>query len=218
MWLFKSNKLESLSILVDFQDAKRLAKILVIDDDPNAFPLEQMTNEGYHVEYWEKVRSISPLEQNEFDIIILDIAGVAKEFSEDDGLGILETIKANNPSQLVIAFSGESFNLGKNRFWEMADGVLCKPVDTVTCKREIDALLKARFTLQYCWNNITFLLRKEGLGDKAIDAIKGKLARAIRKKNVSLFEKVLNKAVSSAQVLSAIMRVADQIYAIAKVG
>jgi hypothetical protein len=64
-----------------FQELKKRTKILVIDDDENSFPFELLRREGYSIEHWPRVESLSPLEDGHYDIIILDIQGVAKHLS-----------------------------------------------------------------------------------------------------------------------------------------
>ena len=71
--------------------------ILVIDDDDQAFPCKLLQKEGYNVQYWPIVDNLRDIESGVFDLIVLDIFGVAsKQISTNDGLGILEHIKKKN--------------------------------------------------------------------------------------------------------------------------
>ena len=125
---------------------KNNIRILVIDDE-EVFPIKQMEAEGYDVTYWEKVKNLRQLETGVFEIIVLDIGNIAKDYSPDDGLGILVHIKKYNPTQLVIAFSGNSFDLSKQKFWKLADEFIAKPTNFLTCKEKIDSLLISNFTV-----------------------------------------------------------------------
>jgi len=126
---------------------RKRTRILVIDDDENSFPFEIMRKEGYAIDHWLKVENLSTLEKGEYDIMVLDIGGVAKEYTDEDGLGILEHLKSTNPAQIVVAFSGQAFDLSKNRFWRLADDALSKPVDAAKCKRMLDNLIENKMTL-----------------------------------------------------------------------
>jgi CheY-like chemotaxis protein len=121
MFLFKLFSRKTISDIPSppLEELRKRARILVVDDDENSFPVELLKKEGYAIDYWPKIESLSKLERGDYDIIILDIGGVAKEYSSEDGLGVLEHLKEVNPSQIVVAFSGQSFDLSKNRFWQL---------------------------------------------------------------------------------------------------
>ena len=144
-----------------FDELRRRTRILVIDDDESSFPFKQLKDEGYAIDHWPKVQSLTQLEQGTYDIVVLDIHGVGQEYSADDGLGILEHIKERNPSQLVVAFSGHTFDLAKNRFFRLADDVLGKPVDATKCKRVIDDLIASKMTPQGMWSGSSSCCRKQ---------------------------------------------------------
>ena len=43
-------------------ELRRRARIVVIDDDPHAFPSEILREEGYNIDDWTEVKSVSKLE------------------------------------------------------------------------------------------------------------------------------------------------------------
>lgn len=200
MALFGRAKTLSDVPLPSFQDVKRRTRVLVIDDDANSFPFDLMRREGYSVEHWPRVESMNPLEEGQYDIVILDIQDVAGHISESDGLGVLELIKARNPAQIVVAFSGHSFDLGKNKFWRMADDALCKPVDVAACKRIIDGLIEAKRTPQHYWSAVASVLEQHGVSPKDIAKLEDRVARALQRKDAGDVRSVLSKAVDSAEV------------------
>jgi len=163
---------------------RKRTRILVIDDDENSFPFEIMRNEGYALDYWPKIQNLGKLERGEYDIIILDIGGVAQEYTHENGLGILEHLKDVNPAQIVVAFSGQTFDLSKNRFWQMADDSLSKPVDATKCKRTLDNLIENKMTLSHYWGVVVEVLKREQVSDKNIAQLEDKLARALQHKDV----------------------------------
>jgi CheY-like chemotaxis protein len=153
------------------QIAKR-ARILVIDDEEEAFPCRLLQNEGYDVTYWSAVQHLKPLVEGDYDVIVLDINGVAdKNISMSDGLGIIEYIKRHNPAQLIVAYSGRKFDLSKQAFWKIADECLGKPSPLTTCKEKIDSLLKAHFTPVHYWSILEGKLRSANLSTEKIDKL-----------------------------------------------
>lgn len=188
MGIFKKRKLSDLNIKMPLKEKRKRAKILVIDDE-ETFPIDLLSKEGYNIQYWEKVESLRTLEEGEYDIIFLDIFDVAKDISKEDGLGVLEHLKKYNPGQIIIAYSGRSYDLNKTKFWRLADDTLAKPSDLVTCKEVIDKMLEDRFNIHYYWESLKQLLTDNNIDHNTITKLEDRLAKALRKgKKVSVAE------------------------------
>jgi DNA-binding NtrC family response regulator len=205
MALFKKLRIADVAKPIPLDEIRKRAKIIVIDDDPESFPCNLLRREGYSIESWQKVESLSRLEKGDFDIIILDIGGVAEEYAQNDGLGVLEHLKKYNPSQIIVAFSGQSFDLGKARFWKMADDSLSKPVDAIKCKEVIDHLLEEKFTLEHYWQGLVSIIRIEGTSKENIDKLETQIAKAIKagdkEKLLSGIKSITEKAETAARLL-----------------
>lgn len=134
---------------VNLNDLKKKIKMVVIDDDPNSFPLSEVQDFGFTIEYWDKIDTgkLKRLENKDFDVIILDIQGVVDpSLGKLNGLDILKTIKSKNKEQVIVAFSGSRYDVSKGEFWKMADAFLKKPIDVFSIKEELEELLETHFT------------------------------------------------------------------------
>lgn len=135
-------------IAPSFEEIKKRAKILVIDDSDFVYaPL--FTRDGYTIEKWDDVENLEKLENNYFDLILLDIQGVGQSESEEEGFGILKHIRAKSPAQIVIAFSNADWSLKYQDFFDLADRKLAKSQDYVEFKRIVDDLLIQRFNYKF---------------------------------------------------------------------
>jgi DNA-binding response OmpR family regulator len=171
------------AIVLPLEEAKRRAKILVIDDDPAAFPVELLRDEGYNIQQWEELKTVRNLEQGQFDIIVLDIHGICAEgMSKTDGLGVLEHLKSVNPAQIVIAYSGKKFDLQHEKFWRIADDYLGKPTDMLVAKAKLDALLREKFTADHYWKTLVSFLRTRGLDSDRIQKLETAVTTAVETK------------------------------------
>jgi len=196
------------------EELRKRTRILVVDDDKNSFPLEIMKKEGYAIDYWPKIENLGTLERGDYDIIILDIGGVAKEYTPDDGLGILEHLKEVNPSQIVVAFSGQSFDLSKNRFWRLADDSLSKPVNATKCKRMIDNLIENRMTADRYWQAVVQILKQEGISDKKLADLENRVANALQRRDKENLSKVLNSACDKTELVVRLINIGMKIAAL----
>jgi len=207
----KNRKIAELSGC-SFLEVKKRARIVVIDDDKNSFPIELLKKEGYQIDYWEDIEDLSKLDDGYYDIIFLDISGVGLEYSKEEGCGILEHIKKTNPCQIVVAFSGQSFDLSKNRFWEMADDSLPKPVDATRCKEVIDVLLKTKMNPTSYWMTVAEILKAEGVSNKNLAKVENDVFKAItnnanKSEIANIFKKVCQNMNLVTSLVSAVAKI-----------
>jgi CheY-like chemotaxis protein len=131
----------------------RRARILVIDDGD--FPYKALfERDGYTIQQWTDVTELKSLETGEFDLILLDLLGVGKRETSDEGFGILKHIRAASPAQIVVAYSNSDLSLSYQPFFRNADRVLSKSTDYVEFKRTVDELLNERFALGFYLSRI----------------------------------------------------------------
>ncbi len=194
-----------------FPELRKRTRIVVIDDDPDSFPVALLRKEGYAIDQWDKVETMSDLTDGLFDIIFLDIHGVAEHLSEQDGLGIIEHIKNREPSQIVVAFSGDSYDLSKNRFFAMADDTLAKPIDVAKCKESIDRLIEARHRPEFYWGQIAQSLKNLGLSTRKVRKLETQFAKALAKKDKDGAMEVLKGVVTDPEVLKTLISIGGKI-------
>jgi len=140
-------------------------------DDEDIFPTIPFQDAGYNIDKWDKVKDYNKLENRYYDIIILDIFDVAQHLSDEDGLGVLESLKGNNSSQIIIAYSGHSFDLSKQKFWDLADEKIAKPSGFLKIKQIIDVVIAEKFTIQRYWRVIESILASSNYSQRIIDKI-----------------------------------------------
>jgi CheY-like chemotaxis protein len=209
-------KITELKLNLPADEGRKRARILVIDDDADAFPVKLIEKEGYNIQYWPKVESIRSLEEGEFDIIFLDIGGVSSpEVSKKDGLGVLEHLKRYNPGQIVVAYSGRSFDLSQQRFFQLADDFLAKPSDMLECKQKIDQLLQVKFTAMHYWNTLLTVLRNNDVPEKKIKAVESLFVKNAERKQLLSMEIVMNTLKVSkdvAQIIATLLGLVFKFY------
>lgn len=164
MFGFGKKTLASVSKSRTSLELRSRVRILVIDDEEDAFPIATLKAEGYNIDYWSDVTRLDQLERGDFHIIVLDIAGIARDIAADDeGLGVLQHLKARNPTQIIVAFSGQAFDLSKQVFFKLADDTMPKPVSALKCKEVLDQLIETRLSVQHMWGTMAAIMRAEGI-------------------------------------------------------
>ncbi|MBD2769929.1 hypothetical protein IC235_18725 [Hymenobacter sp. BT664] len=177
-WKKKIHLIDHFDSRTDLEELKKRLKIVVIDDH-DIFPVQPFTDAGYSIERWNTVKDYSKLESGAYDIIVLDIFDVAQHLSEDDGLGVLDSLKKKNPAQIIIAYSGHSFDLSKQRFWDLADEKIVKPSSFLRIKDVMDNVVNQRFTLKRYWEVVLDTLEEYNVDEKAIGKIETLFVNAL---------------------------------------
>lgn len=195
---FKKYSMEQVVKPPTLDEIKQRAKILLIDDDPEAIPYQFLQKESYSIETWATVESVERLERGTYDIIILDIQGVAQHIDpERDGFGVLKILKENNPNQMIIACSGQDYDPETSDFFNLADDKLSKPVKPEHLKRKVDRLLRLRFDARFRWEETREHLISQGVSEGVLSKLENHLAECIATGEPleikSKFEKALAK-------------------------
>lgn len=190
-WKNKNLPLTLVNRHFDINTLKRRLRLLVIDDE-DVFPLQLFRDNGYNIERWEKVKDYRSLENGDYDIIILDILNVATELSDEDGFGVLESLKKHNPSQIVIAYSAHSFDFSKQKFWELADAKINKPSLFLKIKETVDNTITECFTLERYVKVLHQFLYNINLSEKKIALIDKEVIKAMKGKREPDWNKIIN--------------------------
>jgi len=145
------------------EEVRKKARLLVIDD--HVFPYTRLfERDGYHIERWPKIVNMSQLTDGHFDLILLDLHGVALSDSpEMQGLGVLQHVKSRNPTQLIVAYSAQDWSASYRDFFALADAVFRKDDEYLTFKGQVDELLLRRYTKGFFVSKMN-----EALGDNAV--------------------------------------------------
>jgi hypothetical protein len=190
IWSNENVNLKNFVISDEFDELKRRTRIIVIDDE-NSFPTKLFKDEGYSIDKWDNVKDYTKLENGFFDIIVLDIKGVALHISEDDGLGVLVSLKKNNPAQIIISYSQHSFDLSKIEFFQLADENIAKPSDFLKIKNILDNLINTQFKPDRYINTLDQILIKNNIDSNSVKKIKAEIAKSIKSKKAPDWNKSL---------------------------
>lgn len=197
-----SNKLPQLELA----EIRKRARILVIDDS-EFFYLQLFEDDGYVIEKWDDVNDLHKIESGYFDIILLDIQGVGRKYSKEEGLGVLKHLHQVCPAQIIIAYSNADFSLKYQDFFRLADATLDKADDYVNFKRTVDHLLQLRFSLDFYLNKITSITNPYGCD---IHKIRTLSKNAILKNKTSRLEKALAVYVDNNDIIATVLKITQK--------
>lgn len=202
--------------LSDINDLKKRIKIVVIDDNKDSFPIETMQDFGFTLEYWKIIDSnkLKRLEKNEFDIIILDIEGVVEtsELGEKDGLDILKSLKNKNNKQIIIAFSGSTYDVSKGEFWKITDDFLKKPINAFDTKEMLEEIILNNYSINNLINQLKQIINKQIDNQKDIEKLENIIVKAIKEeKNLDML-KIVKAGIADTSGIMTIFTTLNEVY------
>jgi DNA-binding response OmpR family regulator len=191
-------KYEEKGLSPEIRENIRKSKICIIDDKIEDLKsmLEGLKSEGFtNIVEHNKSPSINSILRERFDLIILDLEGVAKDISEGDGISVLKHIKTDDPSQPIIIVSGSTFPPDVYETLNKADLVRTKPVKSADLAYDVEKVLRIR--KDRYWASIEIvkeLNRIQNMIDNEINFITRFFLRRNRKKlEKALVNEKLNK-------------------------
>lgn len=129
VWIVgKGHELNELKGITNTAIDRGAVNILCIDD-------QGLKAEEIIKQHDFRLRVVNDIEDikavSDYPVIICDISGVGKKFgSPFEGGHIIQEIKKQYPSKVVIACSGNQFSGKYNKFFKLSDHVLTKDLDS----------------------------------------------------------------------------------------
>jgi|GEM_PF-5164028 len=140
-------RLEEQGIRPDIRKAIRAAKICIIDDKISDLRslVDGLEREGFtHLVQLQSVKSIHDIVSGQYQLVILDLTGVAQHISDLDGIGVLSALKKTAPELPVLVVTGSATTADLVKEASKADAIRSKPIKSAELASEVDDILKVR--------------------------------------------------------------------------
>jgi CheY-like chemotaxis protein len=121
-------------------------KIVVVDDNPDDFPLDYLRNTFGQVTVFDKISLSEASKFIGYDLIFLDMMGVVKEDPKYGGLQLIKKIKALPDAPIVVAVSRARFDPTATEYFKIADDALKKPLTEMKCEEVVLDLVKEKIS------------------------------------------------------------------------
>ena len=175
MGFFNINKKNNVSLKScgenNIAKLRKKIKILMIDDEEYDI-FDVLKDRGYNIYYKNEISYVEETEP--FDIIILDIKGVAKKFSSPyEGFGFAKEVKMLYPNKIVLCYSGTcNAEINEELSNNVIDGFINKDTSSDKWSVKLDSYIKKYLNIYYQWQQINSKLINEGIAQDKIDLMK----------------------------------------------
>lgn len=123
-----------------------VAKIAIVDDNPDDFPVDYLRRTGFHVDVIASISLAEVKRLEAYDLVMLDIVGVVVEDKKEGGLELIKRVKKLAVPPKIIAVSGKKFDPKATEFFKHADDVMSKPVNEKACEEHILNLIEEKLS------------------------------------------------------------------------
>ena len=128
--------------------AKAWARVAIVDDQPNDFPVTELKADGYLIQIYRQATLANTAQLARYDIVFLDMKGIVKDDPELGGLKLIGELRRINPLQKICAVSSKTFDPTATEFFRLANDYRKKPMTAQECRAVIDQFLIDLFPAQ----------------------------------------------------------------------
>lgn len=140
-------KLNQRGFSTELRKAIRNSRICIIDDQIEHLKsfVDGLKKEGFtNLVEKSHVTSIHELVEDGYELIVLDLKGVAEDIFSSDGIGVIESLKQSDPALPILVVSGTETTPEKANILSQADLIRTKPVLPADLASDVDDILKTR--------------------------------------------------------------------------
>lgn len=154
-------------------------KMILIDDEQ--FPyLDLLKMHKFNIDTLNNITSLSTLEA--YDVILCDINGVGKNFSESyQGAYLVKEIYKRYPFKIIISYTGINFDARYNEYLQYADFSVKKDVESEVWVEKLDMAIEMVSNVEKMWNRIRDYLLENDVSLFDLMLLENNLVRSVEK-------------------------------------
>lgn len=151
-------------------------RIVVIDDE-NPLLIEDMKKEGLAVDHDTSGQDLHNLENQIYDVAIIDYHGVGHRFGAMQGLDLLKHIRRVSPRTRLVAYTSRSLSAAESDFFRLSHAVLPKDMGLGDSLALVEAELRKAFGKEHLFEalitklNVTNADEKTRIGEALTKAL-----------------------------------------------
>jgi CheY-like chemotaxis protein len=166
------------------------ARILIVDDEEPLL-ISELKKEGFSVDHDREGHDLHNIENQIYDLAILDYYGVGHRLGNAQGLDLLKHIRRVSPRTRLIAFTSRSLNSAESEFFRLSHVVLPKDMGLGDSLSLIESELRKAFSKQHLLDALIAKLSISSNEEKR--RIYEALVKALSKNDESLFKNQIEK-------------------------
>lgn len=163
-----------------FNKLKREDVKMVLIDDENFPYLDLLRQHKFNIDPLDDVTSLTTLDA--YDVILCDLNGVGKKFSEQyQGAYLVKEIYKRYPFKIIISYTGISFDARYNEYLKYADFSIKKDIESEVWVQKLDMAIEMLSNIEKRWIRIRDYLLDNDISLYDVMLLEDNLVRSIEK-------------------------------------
>lgn len=193
--LFQTRTLSSFDEAITRERIIQNGRIIFIDDECPLL-ISELQRAGFAVDHDETGDDLSKLDNQLYDVAIVDFYGVGKRLGAAQGLELLKHIRRVSPRTRLMAYTSRSLSANESEFFRLSHVVLPKDMGLGDSMSLIETQLRAAFSKQHLFEA---LLAKLDISDPDTrKRIHDSLVKSLTKRDEEGFKKRLTSLIGKA--------------------
>lgn len=178
--------------LNELNTKRQTTKILIIDDEPFNF-IEPLRKLQFNIEYKQDIDNLSDI--SGYNIILSDIRGVGRKFSEQfGGAFLVNEIKKNYPEKIAIIYTANDYDPPFQQYFKKADFVIEKGTSIEAWTNIFDRAICDLYDPVKIWKKFAANLIEEGMSTSKISKLESSYVSSIIKNNNNKLVKIIHSS------------------------
>jgi DNA-binding response OmpR family regulator len=157
--------------------------------------ISELKEEGFAVDHDKDGRESKNIENQIYDLAILDYHGVGQRFGTSQGLDLLKHIRRVSPRTRVIAYTSRSLNAAEAEFFRLSHAVLPKDMGLGDSLALIEAELQKALSKEHLFDALISKLKISSPTER--ERIQEALIKALGKSDATGFREKISKIAGS---------------------
>ena len=152
-WFKKIPALNSFDQTITRERLIQSGRIIVVDDETPIL-IGELKDEGFAVHHDLEGKDLHNIENQIYDLAILDYHGVGQRLGNSQGLDLLKHIRRVSPRTRIIAFTSRSLNAAESEFFRLSHAVLPKDLGLGDSLALIEGELRKAFSKEHLFESL----------------------------------------------------------------
>ncbi len=163
--MFEKKELSEFNQLLSRERLIQSARITFIDDEEPLL-IQELKEAGFSVEHDRTGDNLHNIDNQIYDLAILDYHGVGARLGASQGLGLLKHIRRVSPRTRVLAYTSRSLNASESEFFRLSHSVLPKDQGLGDSLEQVEAELQKAYAKEHLFEALVSKLDMCSPADK----------------------------------------------------
>jgi len=192
--MFKQPSLDFFDQSLSRERLIQAGRIVFIEDEEPLL-ISELRSAGFSVDHDRTGEDLHNIDQQIYDLAVVDYHGVGQRLGKGQGLDLLKHIRRVSPRTRVMAYTSRSLSSAESEFFRLSHAILPKDLGLVDSLGRVETELRKAFTKEHLFEAMIAKLNMADAEEK--EAARCALVKALKKGEENRFKEHVKKLAGS---------------------